>query len=103
MCRLDCVEFNYTSVSQTDTLSFVTTPHAAPIRCADVLRKCASVSLHIRYENLGYKQAKKAAEQQPVSPVVVFEDFTLSSFDVFLHGWQAFVILCDPCVDFCGC
>ena len=31
MCQLGCVEFIYTSVSGTDTLSFVTTPHAAPI------------------------------------------------------------------------
>ena len=31
MCRLGCVEFIYTSVSGTDTLSFVTTLHAAMI------------------------------------------------------------------------
>ena len=30
VCQLGCVEFIYTSVSPTDTLSFVTTPHAAP-------------------------------------------------------------------------
>jgi hypothetical protein len=30
VCQLGCVEFIYTSVSATDTLSFVTTPHAAP-------------------------------------------------------------------------